>query len=610
MKVKISLFLLLFTATLIGQRSSTFKFLSEYKHQYSSGVKLDDGFVATGHIEINDSLKTLVTKVNDSLQVEWSKTLHGGLSWQEYGKKIFKRQNGNYIVYSNDTHFSEGGNLYSISPNGNINWRIHIDINSTYREESAKLVNDSILIVYGEIKEWWSSDRRQSLSQRPFILKLNLNTKKRLWGKIYSGRGGFSDLILDHNGNMMVLQNEMDNYYTTISYANGVPTTDSVSYVRGNGANYRKILMTKDSLNYYILGNYTSGFDEYAILTKIDTSGNVIFSKNYTYLTNYIDGYGDRYQEGATSFTFALNNNEIYMWMMPVPGESEGGEFLLNLDTMGNVNWHRFYANTKVAKAPHSFQNDDEFIEVSDSIVTVISSYDSSWAGATHGTFTKVLPLKSAVGCDSSRVLQVQDIQFEYSKLAPLTILQNLSTFLRDGEYSKSDLEFKIDTLCWECTIIKAKGQGRYQEEENLVKFTNLSIGADSVIWLFHEGDTSRLDTFYKFLPNGVHHYTLEAYNECAADTATLYVYLDNVVSSNKLEFQANIYPNPSQGTINIDYNPKIGQIEIYGIDGNKVFSSGYSSSIDIQNLKRGIYSMIIFNQEGDRLQTLKIVKK
>ncbi len=76
--------------------------------------------------------------------------------------------------------------------------------------------------------------------------------------------------------------------------------------------------------------------------------------------------------------------------------------------------------------------------------------------------------------------------------------------------------------------------------------------------------------------------------------------YEANLENKNVNDFE--VYPNPSNGSFNIDFNNlnENNSIEIYSIYGDKVFetTSSESKSISVSNLKKGIYLIKVIQNE------------
>lgn len=82
-------------------------------------------------------------------------------------------------------------------------------------------------------------------------------------------------------------------------------------------------------------------------------------------------------------------------------------------------------------------------------------------------------------------------------------------------------------------------------------------------------------------------------------------------VGSNEVSVSnTTIYPNPTQGILNIKSDAQVGLVEVFELSGRKVLSTTNQSQIDISGLESGIYYLNVFNQAGDKLRTVNIVKK
>lgn len=73
-----------------------------------------------------------------------------------------------------------------------------------------------------------------------------------------------------------------------------------------------------------------------------------------------------------------------------------------------------------------------------------------------------------------------------------------------------------------------------------------------------------------------------------------------------------NIYPNPTNNYITVDYNVGFNQVKITSIEGKTVFNQktavSNSKQLDVTNLKNGIYTLSIITVNGDML-TQKLIK-
>jgi hypothetical protein len=69
------------------------------------------------------------------------------------------------------------------------------------------------------------------------------------------------------------------------------------------------------------------------------------------------------------------------------------------------------------------------------------------------------------------------------------------------------------------------------------------------------------------------------------------------------------LYPNPTNGLININSNTVISEIVLYNNLGQLLFNSEVTDQIDISSLSQGIYFIKIIDENG-QTETKKVVKK
>jgi len=74
---------------------------------------------------------------------------------------------------------------------------------------------------------------------------------------------------------------------------------------------------------------------------------------------------------------------------------------------------------------------------------------------------------------------------------------------------------------------------------------------------------------------------------------------------------QLKVYPNPTNGELNISYTYTINQVEVYNLLGQKVITQNFESkdvSLNVSHLSNGSY-ILILHANGLK-QQVKIVKK
>lgn len=92
--------------------------------------------------------------------------------------------------------------------------------------------------------------------------------------------------------------------------------------------------------------------------------------------------------------------------------------------------------------------------------------------------------------------------------------------------------------------------------------------------------------------------------------------YLDDVNISGTLSTtkfdkntQISVFPNPSNGLVNINTNMTVARTAVYGILGNLIKTVNHSKTVDLSDLARGTYVLKIYTGDGST-SNHKIVKK
>ncbi|MBN4072612.1 T9SS type A sorting domain-containing protein [Crocinitomix catalasitica] len=124
--------------------------------------------------------------------------------------------------------------------------------------------------------------------------------------------------------------------------------------------------------------------------------------------------------------------------------------------------------------------------------------------------------------------------------------------------------------------------------------FTNTSSFADSVVYDFGDGSptVNMNDPSHLYATIGTYTVIMVAYNECATDTATMVITIDDVgLFNNNKNFR--VYPNPANEQIIISGVQEGSQIEIINLLGQTVYIStanSYKEEIDVGNFIDGAY--------------------
>lgn len=157
-----------------------------------------------------------------------------------------------------------------------------------------------------------------------------------------------------------------------------------------------------------------------------------------------------------------------------------------------------------------------------------------------------------------------------------------------------------------------------YTVDGRNVFFNNLS-SFGNYLWNFGDGGISLdISPQHTYLEDGVYEVKLIVSNNCASDTMIQFVEIKTVgINKNDWDGKVNIYPNPAQNVLKIDFEAgqKAGNINLHLTDlrgevvRRETFSKGnasYSHAINIANLAAGIY--ILSLRQEDRFFYQKVV--
>jgi hypothetical protein len=141
----------------------------------------------------------------------------------------------------------------------------------------------------------------------------------------------------------------------------------------------------------------------------------------------------------------------------------------------------------------------------------------------------------------------------------------------------------------------------------NEIQTLNAGSGFKSYLWNTEE-TTASIDIDGSIVSIGTHEYWVEVENEfsCTARD-TIKVSINNWGNINNNNFAFNVYPNPSNGIINIE---AIGAtVRIYDLNGRLIreeILNDKISNIDLTDQGKGIYMMSIYND--NKISNMRIV--
>lgn len=104
-------------------------------------------------------------------------------------------------------------------------------------------------------------------------------------------------------------------------------------------------------------------------------------------------------------------------------------------------------------------------------------------------------------------------------------------------------------------------------------------------------------------IPEEVLYYQLKVINRDGS------VHFSNISMVRDLQPSILAFPNPTSGIVNLSGIKDVNQIEIYDLEGRRVFLSEGRSKIDISHLSEGTYEMIFRTQSGKILDGIRLLR-
>ena len=142
------------------------------------------------------------------------------------------------------------------------------------------------------------------------------------------------------------------------------------------------------------------------------------------------------------------------------------------------------------------------------------------------------------------------------------------------------------------------------------VQFTDSSTGALSWFWDFGDGNTSTLQNpTHIYATNGTYDVKLYVENDIKSwNEITKSATYAALAIADEYTLNFSVFPNPTNGILNITSKTPINRVEIYSILGKEIIDTTISTnSIDISNLNSGIY--IIKAHSNNELGVKRIIK-
>lgn len=139
------------------------------------------------------------------------------------------------------------------------------------------------------------------------------------------------------------------------------------------------------------------------------------------------------------------------------------------------------------------------------------------------------------------------------------------------------------------------------------VCFENTSQHAESVLWNFGNGDQStEFSPCYDYMAYEAFKVRLYVYNDFDVDVIEKDI---DLTSINEIDANFDLFPNPTNGVLNVSSSSLLQSIQVFGLQGNIILDlepNKTSLSFDLSYFERGVY--IVKVVENDRAFHQKII--
>ncbi|MCB4808620.1 T9SS type A sorting domain-containing protein [Tamlana sp. 62-3] len=360
-----------------------------------------------------------------------------------------------------------------------------------------------------------------------------------------------------------------------------------------------------------------SSIEEY----NYDSNYNYFYGKNYEYDSNGNLLFETDFEQnnsiweitGKTFFTYNTNNkltSETYLkWNNTLEKFENYYRTLLTYDTNNNlieIVYQESYENDV-------WENEEKYIYAYNEghLIDYYYSYffiDGEWSRyedkteVKYNSNDKISEIITYTGTEGNYIFDYKDI-YTYNFNSQLVKSESFNWENNEwvNEYNES-LEYNWDS------------------NGNLINVVH-NYNSSSNISEIYTYDTSKLmsNFMHPFINRSGFDYVLEGfphYNKLLTytDGFSRYTYnYDSSITLGTTQFEAkndlSIYPNPATKTITINNTlDNISEIEIYNVLGKKVLTS-ITKTIDVSNLKSGIYLVSIMDNDGIKT-TKRIIKQ
>ncbi|WP_417602129.1 T9SS type A sorting domain-containing protein [Owenweeksia hongkongensis] len=180
----------------------------------------------------------------------------------------------------------------------------------------------------------------------------------------------------------------------------------------------------------------------------------------------------------------------------------------------------------------------------------------------------------------------------------------SMSMFLGQDTLYKVGSQRSFFLTKYECDVPEASMSVSGINASNTINLTYTGDPADSVKWYLGDGTQVWGDSIqHSYAAKGKYRVCAMAYFECTEVTVCDSLVAGEISLTEESLAEIAIYPNPTNGVLNLENLPKHSSVKLYNLNGKLLLQEAFkdeNSSLDISRWPKGVYLLELQNNTGE----------
>ncbi|WP_417607989.1 T9SS type A sorting domain-containing protein [Owenweeksia hongkongensis] len=181
----------------------------------------------------------------------------------------------------------------------------------------------------------------------------------------------------------------------------------------------------------------------------------------------------------------------------------------------------------------------------------------------------------------------------------------SMSMFLGQDTLYKVGSQRSFFLTKYECDVPEASMSVRGINASNTINLVYTGAPADSVKWYLGDGTQVWGDSItYSYAAKGKYRVCAMAYFECTEVTVCDSLVAGEISLTEESLAEVAIYPNPTNGVLNLENLPKHSSVKLYNLNGKLLLQKQFKdmkASLDLSQFSKGVYLLELQNGAGER---------